>query len=122
LRWSSTTKINYREWLTQFSFHIPLEEELGLIRLKYTYNFEIVFGEPCDKWLEVVENKYNEVLENFNKEDEALTMAFGGRKKRRLNRVFDAIGFVYLDYLQLRRVGEAKETKEEGYNQALKDF
>jgi hypothetical protein len=100
-----------------------LEEELGLIRLKYTYNFEIVFGEPCDKWLEVVENKYNEVLENFNKEDEALTMAFRGRKKRRLNRVFDAIGFVYLDYLQLRKVGEAKETKEEeGYNQASKDF
>jgi hypothetical protein len=27
-----------------------------------------------------------------------MTDAFGARGKRRLNRVFDAIGFVYLDY------------------------
>jgi hypothetical protein len=31
-------------------------------------------------------------------EDEAMTVAFGARGKRRLNRVFDVIGFVYLDY------------------------
>jgi hypothetical protein len=31
-------------------------------------------------------------------EDTALSAAFGGRKKKRLNRVFDAIGFVYPDY------------------------
>jgi hypothetical protein len=31
-------------------------------------------------------------------EDTALSVAFGGRKKKRLNRVFDAIGFVYPDY------------------------
>jgi hypothetical protein len=32
------------------------------------------------------------------KEDESLTTAFGARGKRRLNRVFDAISFIYLDY------------------------
>jgi hypothetical protein len=31
-------------------------------------------------------------------EDNALSVAFGGRGKKRLNRVFDAIGFVYPDY------------------------
>jgi hypothetical protein len=31
-------------------------------------------------------------------EDTALSAAFEGRKKKRLNRVFDAIGFVYPDY------------------------
>jgi hypothetical protein len=31
-------------------------------------------------------------------EDNALSAAFGGRNKKRLNRVFDAIGFVYPDY------------------------
>ena len=31
-------------------------------------------------------------------EDNALSAAFGNRKKKRLNRVFDAIGFVYPDY------------------------
>lgn len=39
---------------------------------------------------------------NFvKKEDEALIDAFRTRGKRRLNRVFDAIGFVYLDYPRL---------------------
>jgi hypothetical protein len=31
-------------------------------------------------------------------EDDAMSLAFGGRGKRRLNRVFDVIGFVYPDY------------------------
>jgi hypothetical protein len=31
-------------------------------------------------------------------EDEAMNIAFGARGKKRLNRVFDVIGFVYLDY------------------------
>jgi hypothetical protein len=31
-------------------------------------------------------------------EDEAMTAAFGARGKKRLNRVFDVIGFIYLDY------------------------
>jgi hypothetical protein len=30
--------------------------------------------------------------------DDAMTAAFGGRGKKRLNRVFDVIGFVYPDY------------------------
>jgi hypothetical protein len=31
-------------------------------------------------------------------EDDAMTVAFGERGKKRLNRVFDVIGFVYTDY------------------------
>jgi hypothetical protein len=31
-------------------------------------------------------------------EDDAMTMAFGAQGKKRLNMVFDVIGFVYLDY------------------------
>jgi hypothetical protein len=31
-------------------------------------------------------------------EDDAMTAAFGGRGKKRLNWVFDVIGFVYPDY------------------------
>jgi hypothetical protein len=31
-------------------------------------------------------------------EDDAMTLAFGSRGKKRLNRVFDVIGFVYPDY------------------------
>jgi hypothetical protein len=31
-------------------------------------------------------------------EDDAMTVAFGGRGKKRFNRVFDVIGFVYPDY------------------------
>jgi hypothetical protein len=31
-------------------------------------------------------------------EDDAMTLAFGRRGKKRLNKVFDVIGFVYPDY------------------------
>jgi hypothetical protein len=48
--------------------------------LKFTYKFESEFGEPCDEWLEAIEEKCNEILGSYNKEDEALSMAFGGQK------------------------------------------
>jgi hypothetical protein len=39
------------------------------------------------------------LLETYSKtEDNAVSAASGGRNKKRLNRVFDAIGFVYPDY------------------------
>jgi hypothetical protein len=43
-------------------------------------------------------------------EDTALSAAFGGRKKKRLNRVFDAIGFVYPDYRYPTRGQKRKNT------------
>lgn len=68
------------EWSTpELKDSIPSENEPDLIRLRYSYKFETVFGEPCDEWLEAVEIKCNEVLGNFKKkEDEALTVAFEG--------------------------------------------
>jgi hypothetical protein len=73
--------------------------EGGLIRLKYTFRFGDKFVEPDDVWLKCVENTSDELLGAYSKsEDNALSMAFGSRKKKRLNRVFDAIGFVYPDY------------------------
>lgn len=71
----------------------------GLVHLKYTYRYKSQFGEPNDEWLDAIEATCNEILGNYmKKEHEALTTAFGARGKRRLNRVFDAIHFVYLDY------------------------
>lgn len=47
---------------------------------------------------------------NFiKKEDEALTTAFGSRGKRRLNLVFDAIGFVHPKYPHLTQSGGKKK-------------
>jgi hypothetical protein len=41
----------------------------------------------------------------------ALSAAFGGRGKKRLNRVFDAIGFIYPDYrYPLRGQGKKRKT------------
>jgi hypothetical protein len=46
-----------------------------------------------------VEATSDELLGAYTRaEDDALTLAFGGRGKKRLNRVFDVIGFVYPDY------------------------
>jgi hypothetical protein len=71
----------------------------GLVRLKYTFRFREKFDEPNDDWLKCIEATSDELLGAYSKaEDNALSAAFGGRGKKRLNRVFDAIGFVYPDY------------------------
>jgi hypothetical protein len=73
--------------------------EGGLVRLKYTFRFGDKFVEPDDDWLKCIENTSDELLGAYSKsEDNALSAAFGSQKKKRLNRVFDAIGFVYPDY------------------------
>jgi hypothetical protein len=73
--------------------------EGGLVRLKYTFRFRDQFIEPDDDWLKCVENTSDELLGAYSKsEDNALSAAFGSRKKKRLNRVFDAIGIMYPDY------------------------
>ena len=72
----------------------------GLVYLKYTFRYRDQFDEPNDDWLTCVEATSDELLEAYTRaEDDALTLAFGGRGKKRLNRVFDVIGFVYPDYI-----------------------
>jgi hypothetical protein len=53
----------------------------------------------------------DEFLEAYsNAEDEGMTTAFGARGKKRLNRVFDVIGFVYPDYCYpLRKQGKKRK-------------
>jgi hypothetical protein len=85
--------------------------EGGLIRLKYTFRFREKFDEPNDDWLKCIEATSDELLGAYSKaDDNALSAAFGGRGKKRLNRVFDAIGFMYPDYLYPLR-GQEKKRK-----------
>jgi N-acetylneuraminic acid mutarotase len=73
--------------------------EGGLVRLKYTFRFRYRFDEPNDDWLKYIDATSDELLGAYTKaEDDALSSAFGGRSKKILNRVFDAIGFIYPDY------------------------
>lgn len=55
----------------------------------------------------------DEMLEAYTKvEDKALNNAFGARGKRRLIRVFDAIGFIYPDYcFHVRGKGQKRKSK-----------
>jgi hypothetical protein len=49
--------------------------------------------------LKCIEATSDELLRAYSRaEDDALSSAFEGRGKKRLNRVFDAIGFIYPDY------------------------
>jgi hypothetical protein len=76
----------------------PLVES-GLVRLKYTFKFGDKFDEPNDDWLKCIEATSDELLGAYSKaEDNALSTSFGGRNKKRLNRVFNATGFVYPNY------------------------
>jgi hypothetical protein len=78
---------------------ITKPDEGGLIRMKFTFRYEGKFVEPDDDWLKCIEATSDELLGPYSKaEDTALSATFGGRKKKRFNRVFDAIGFVYPDY------------------------
>src|SRR5688500_11263297 len=86
--------------------------EGGLVRLKYTFRFREKFDEPNDDWLKCIDATSDELLGSYSKaEDDALSATFGGRGKKRLNRVFDAIGFVYHDYhYPLQRQGKKRKT------------
>jgi hypothetical protein len=82
-----------------------------LVRLKYTFRYGDKFDEPNDNWLKCIEATSDELLGSYSKaEDNALSIAFGSRGKKRLNRVFDAIGFVYPDYRYPLR-GQGKKRK-----------
>jgi hypothetical protein len=60
--------------------------------------------QPDDEWLEAIEATANSLLGVYTEaEDEAMNTAFGARGKKRLNIVFDIIGFVYPDYCFLVR-------------------
>jgi hypothetical protein len=49
--------------------------------------------------LDAIEATSDELLGAYSRaKDEAMTVAFGARGKKRLNRVFDVIGFIYPDY------------------------
>jgi hypothetical protein len=96
--------IAFRVWLLVEQWEMPKEtisksDEGGLVRLKYTFRYEGKFIEPDDDWLKCIEATSDELLGPYSKaEDNALSATFGGWKKKRLNRVFYAIGFMYLDY------------------------
>jgi hypothetical protein len=108
--------ISFRVWPLVESWDMPKEttadsSESGLVRLKYTFRFREKFDEPNDDWLKCIEAMSDQLLGAYSKaEDNALFAAFGGRGKKRLNRVFDVIGFVYPDYHYPLR-GQGKKRK-----------
>jgi hypothetical protein len=109
--------IAFRVWPLIDSWEMPKEtttdsSEGGLVRLKYTFRFREKFDEPDDDWLKCIKATSDELLGAYSKaEDNAMSAAFRGRGKKRLNRVFDAIGFVYPDYrYPLRGQGKKRKT------------
>jgi hypothetical protein len=96
--------IAYKVWPLASELEMPKKaaagsSQSGLVYLKYTFRYRSQFDEPNDDWLDAIEATSDELLEAYSRtEDEAMTIAFRARGKRRLNRVFDVIGFVYPDY------------------------
>jgi hypothetical protein len=96
--------IAYRVWPLSSGWEMSTEaasgsSQDGLVYLKYTFGYRNQFDELNDDWLDCIEATRDDLLGAYTRaEDDALTVAFGGRGKKRLNRVFDVIGFVYPDY------------------------
>jgi hypothetical protein len=71
----------------------------SLVHRKYTYRLRNQFGEADDDGLDVIESTSDELLGSYTKAlDEVMFVAFDARGKRRFNKVFDTIGFVYPGY------------------------
>jgi hypothetical protein len=96
--------IAYRVWPLVENWEMPKEtaagsSQGGLVYLKYTFRYRDRFDKPNDDWLKCIDATSDELLGAYTRaEDDALTLAFGGRGRKRLNRVFDVIGFVYPNY------------------------
>jgi hypothetical protein len=57
----------------------------GLVYLKYTFRYRSEFDEPNDDWLNCIEATSDELLRAYTRaEDDAMTLAFEGRDKKRL--------------------------------------
>jgi hypothetical protein len=96
--------IAYRVWPLVNDWEMSKETAVGssqggLVYLKYTFRYRDQFDEPNDDWLNYIEVTSDELLGAYTRaEDDTMTLAFGGRGKKWLNRVFVVIGFVYPDY------------------------
>jgi hypothetical protein len=106
-----------RTYPTSSGWGMPKRKEVGkkhgLVRLAYRFKFEKQFKKPCKEWLDMIETMCNEILGNYTKnEDQLMTIAFGTRLKRRLNRVMDALNFDYPDYEKLDKGVEGVKRKK----------
>ena len=96
--------IAFKVWPLVNDWEMPKEtaassSQGGLVYLRYTFCYRSQFDELNDDWLEAIEATSDELLGAYTKaEDEAMIIAFRARGKKRLNRVFDVIEFVYPDY------------------------
>jgi hypothetical protein len=108
--------IAYRVWSLVSEWEMPKEaaagsSQGGLVYLKYTFRYRGEFDEPNIEWLSSIEATSDELLAYTRAKDDAMTLAFEGRGKKRLNRVFDVIGFVYPDYsCPSRKQGKKRKT------------
>jgi hypothetical protein len=96
--------IAYRVWPLASGWEMPKEAPAGssqgsLVYLKYTFMYKNQFDERNDDWLDAIEATSDELLGAYSRdEDDTMMTMLGGRGKKRLNRVFDVIEFVYTDY------------------------
>jgi hypothetical protein len=96
--------IAYKVWPLANKWEMPKEatagsSQSGLVYLKYTIRYRSHIDEPNDDWLDAIEAMSDELLGAYSRaEDKSMIAAFGTCRKKRLNRVFDVIGFVYPDY------------------------
>ena len=97
-------QIAYRLWALADGWEMPKEtaadsSQGGLVYLKYTFRYNNQFDESNDDWLDAIEATSDELLGAYSKdEDDAMTTAFRAWGKKRLNRVFDVIGYPYYCY------------------------
>jgi hypothetical protein len=112
--------IAYRVWPLGSSGEMSKEAVVGsgqggLVYLKYTFRYIKQFDEPNDDWLDCIEATNDELLGAYTRaEDDAMTVVFGGRGKKRLNK------FLTLLASYTRIIAILHESKEKRENLLLR--
>jgi hypothetical protein len=86
-----------------------------LVTLAFVFKRQSLCKVASAEWLRLIEEKYNEICGSYlTREHEDMKTQFRSRRKRRMNRVMDAIGFEYPDYKDPSANNGVEEKKEEG--------
>jgi hypothetical protein len=92
----------YNIYPTRTGWKLPKEmksKDEQLVTLAFVFKEQSSYKAHSIRWLRLIEEKCNEIYGNYlTREHEDMSSVFESRRKLRLNRVMNAIGFEYPDY------------------------
>jgi len=101
----------------------PKPPHTELVRLPYLFKtYHPKLDGPTSAWRKRVDEETKDIVGNFTVSDsKKLFAAFPHREKKRLNRVFDAFGVSYSDYINLEKEKKKQEDEEKDDDEEIEE-